>query len=162
MADKVRINGNLYDYSSTNLKIGDEQIYGYMSVGWGQKRERKLGFGSGRSGEPQGISRGKVAREALKLKLRRDTATQVKKLFAAESADGESYGDRPLPIILQYVEPNSNQDSVQVEFVESYWTNETNSSEIDGDPDAVEVEFTMIRIVETVNGKKLRLYASEE
>jgi hypothetical protein len=158
MADKVRINGNQYDFGSTSLKIGDEPIYGYTVANWSQKRERTKGYGAGKHRTPSGRTRGKYTTEPVKFTFRRDTVSQIKLMLAALASDGQSYGNAEVPIVFQYVEDESNQDPVLVEFFDAAFASEASASEEEGGPDMVEVEFDVMRIDETINGKKLTLY----
>lgn len=159
--DKVRINGNLYDFGSTSLRLADEPIYGYVSVSWAQKRERQKGYGAGKDRLPQGRTRGRMAYENLKIKVRRDTASAIKTQLAARAADGQSYGDADdVLAVLQYVEEESNQEPVLVEFADCAYVGESNVSEEEGGPDYVEIELDYQRLDETINGTKVTLYSS--
>lgn len=160
-SDKVRVNGNLYDFGSTSLRIADEPIYGYTSVGWAQKRERQKGYGAGKDRLPQGRTSGKMVYENLKIKVRRDTSSAIKAILAARATDGQSYGDADdALIVFQYVEEESNQDPILIEFTDSAYVGESNVSEEEGGPDFVELEFDYQKLDETINGKKLTLYSS--
>lgn len=156
MGDKVRIQGNQYDFASTSCKFDGEPIYGYKAISWSQKRERKKAYGAGKHAAPRGRSRGTYSAEA-KITLWRDTYTELCKALAAKAADATSFGDVEFPIVLQYVEDESNQDPVTVEFLDVVIGGEDSSSEESGDPDSVEVTLDVMRI--KVNG--LTLYSSE-
>lgn len=161
MADKVFINGNQYDYGSTELKIAAEPIYGYTAVNWSQKRERQKGRGAGKDRRPKGQTGGRYEADVVKVTVRRDTASQIK-LMLAEQVDGSNYGNAVVPIVLQYVEDESNQDPVMVEFFDCTYQDDTNATEEEGGPDSVEISFSVQWIDETINGKKVTLYDSSQ
>lgn len=158
MADKVRIQGNQYDFGSTSLKLADEPIYGYVSLSWTEKRERQKGYGAGKSRTPRGKSRGRYTTEPAKLVVWRDTWTEIKKMLAAKSSDGKSYGNVEFPMVLQYVEDESNQDPITVVFYECTIEGASNSTEEEGGNDKVEVTVAYQRVVEN----DLTLYDSAE
>lgn len=160
MADTVRINGNLYDQGSTSLKVADEFIYGYNAVSWAHKRDRQLFTGAGQDRAPKGRTRGKYVPETLKVTCRRDSASYVKTLLAARASDGVSYGNpSDVPVVFQYVEDESNQLPVTVTFVDCALIGDNGNSEEDG-PDMTELEFSVMRIEETIDGKTVTLYDS--
>ena len=157
MADKMRINGNQYDLGSTSLKIDNNPIYGYKAVNWSHKRDRQLGWGSGKDRAPQGRSRGKYTPDNLKVTVRRDTASAIKLMLADRAADAASYGNAIVPVVFQYVEDESNQDPVTVEFVDCACVSDNGVSEEDG-LDMVEMEFSYLRCEETIGGRKVTLF----
>src|SRR5262245_32277787 len=139
--DKIRINGAQYDQGSVILKISGVQIHGFNAVSWSHKRERVKSIQTGKDRRPKGRSRGKYTIENLKIGVRRDTASQIKLILAAQAADGQSYGEvDDTPIVLQYVEDESNQSPVTVEFNQCALVSDGGNSEEDG-PDMVDVEF---------------------
>lgn len=157
--DKVRINGNQYDQGSVELKIYNMPVYGFTAAAWSQKRERQKSVSTGKDRRPKGRTRGKYVTEALKLTVRRDTASAIKLMLAEKSSDGASYGDvDDTPIVLQYIEDESNQDPVTVEFLDCALTSDGGNSEEDG-PDMVELEFDYMYLDETIAGTKVRLYS---
>lgn len=159
-ADKVRINGAQFDRLSTDLKIGGEPIYGYTGATWKQSRTRAKGNGHGKDGLPKGRTRGSMTYETLKLTVRRDTASVIKLQLAERSGDGESYGDPDdVPIVLQYIEDESNQQPVVVEFGDCALVSDNGNVEEEG-PDMVEIEFDYMSLDETINGKRVRMYSA--
>jgi hypothetical protein len=158
MADTVRVNGALYDQGSTELKIAGEPVYGYNAVAWSQKRTRVKGYSQGKDRAPKGRTRGKYEVENLKITVYRKTASEIKKLFASRASDGQSYGNPDdVPIVFQYIEDESNQAPVLVEFIDCAVASDGGNSEEDG-PDMVEMEFDYMRLDETIDGQKVTLY----
>lgn len=155
MGDKIRIQGNQYDFASTSLKIDGEPFYGFTAISWAQKRERKKAYGAGKHAAPRGRSRGVYSAEA-KITMWRDSYTELCKALAAKAADATSFGDVEFPMVLQYVEDESNQDPVTVELLDVAIVGEDSSAEESGDPDKVEVALDVMRI--KTNG--LTLYSS--
>lgn len=160
MADKVRINGAQYDQGSVELKINNEPIYGFTNITWGQKRERVKSVSTGKDRRPKGRSRGKYTTDPFKITVRRDTASMIKLQLAALSSDGENYSEPDqTPIVLQYIEDESNQAPITIEFLECAFTSDAGNSEEDG-PDMVEIEFDFMYLDETIDGKKVRMYSA--
>lgn len=158
MADKQRINGNQYDFGSVSLKIADEPIYGFTSLSWSQKRERAKGYGAGKDRTPKGQTGGRVTYEPLKIKVRRDTANEIKLLLAAAASDGQSYGNAAVPVVAQWVEDETNQLPHTVEFFDCTYQSESPSTEEEGGADEIEIEFSYMKLDETIAGKKVTLY----
>lgn len=152
MADKVLINGNMYDFGSTSLKIDDEPFYGYKGITWNQKRERAKAHGQGKHRIPRGKSRGKYSAECT-LTLYRDADTALIDHLASKAADGVSYGEVEFPMVLQYIEEGSNQDPVTIEFGRCHYGGDDNSNEEGGEADAVTITIDLIYIKK--NGKTL-------
>lgn len=158
--DLVRINGNQFDQGSTELKVANIPIYGFTAISWSQKRERVKSVTAGKDRRPKGRTRGKYTTESLKMTVRRDTASAIKLILAERAAGGESYGDvDDTPIVLQYIEDESNQKPVTVEFQQCALISDGGSSEEDG-PDMVEIEWDYMWLDETIDGKKVTLYSS--
>jgi hypothetical protein len=158
--DKIRINGSQYDQGSVELKIANHPIYGFNALSWNQKRTRVKSVTTGKDRRPKGRSRGKYEAESLKMTVRRDTASAIKLMLAELSTDGQSYGDADdVPIVLQYIEDESNQDPITVEFINCALVSDGGNSEEDG-PDMVELEFDYMHLDETIAGKKVTLYHS--
>lgn len=156
--DLVRINGNLYDQGSIELKVANVPIYGFTAISWSQKRERVKSVTAGKDRRPKGRTSGKITYESLKMTVRRDTASTLKLLLAERSNDGQSYGDvNDTPIVLQYIEDGSNQRPVTVEFGQCALISDNGSSEEDG-PDMVEIEWDYMSLDETIDGKRVSLY----
>lgn len=162
MADKVRINGNVYDFSSTILKIAGEPIYGYTKVDWKATRTRPRVYGQGKGRTAQGKASGKPEFENLKITVRRDTASEIKDMLANLAPNGETYSDPVVPITLQYVEDETNQLPLTMEFIDCNYETDANTTEMEGEADMVEVEFNYIKLDEYINGKRRRIYSGDE
>jgi hypothetical protein len=152
MSDNVRINGNLYSWSSTIFKIGGVPYTGLSEISWGQKRTRTKAYGMGKSARPRGRTGGKVEFDNLKVKFMKDTAQVVRKQFAALSDDGKSYGNADsLPASLQYVD--GNDEPITVEFDDLAVAVEGSSEKEGADPSMEDWEFDIMGI--RVNGLSL-------
>jgi hypothetical protein len=156
--DLVKINGRQYDQGSVELKIRNVPIYGFTTCSWSQKRERVKSVQTGKSRRPRGRTGGKYTTEAFKITVRRDTASVIKLMLAEAATDGQSYGSvDDTPIVLQYIEDESNQKPVSCEFIDCALVSDGGNSEEDG-PDMVELEFDFLYLDETIDGKKCTLY----
>jgi hypothetical protein len=155
MGDTVRIQGNPHDWGSTIFKIASERYFGFSSIGWGEKRNRKPVFGSGRSRRPRGQTNGKYEPGTIKIKGEKAMILQLKEDLARLSASGRSYGDPKVPIVLQYIE--YGQKPITEAFYNCAFISQDNQNEDNEDPITDEVEFTFE--YHTTNG--LHLYEDE-
>lgn len=160
MADQVRVNGAQYDQGSIELKIRNTPIYGFTALSWSQKRERQKSVSAGRDRLPKGRTGGKITYENLKMTVRRDTASEIKLLLAEAATDGQSYGSvSDSMITVQYIEDESSQKPITIEFGSCALVSDGGNSEEDG-PDMVELEFDYMALDETIDGKKVTLYST--
>lgn len=102
-ADFIRVNGNLFSWGSTILKIAGIPYTGITGITFGDTRERAFGHGMGAHQAPRGRSRGKYTAKNTKLTCHVDTANEILKAMTLLSG-GFSYGNPSVPIILQLVE----------------------------------------------------------
>lgn len=102
--DVVRINGNVYSWSSAILKIDGERLHGWSEANFSHKRERSFGYGSSRRHGPRARTAGKYTPEPLKLKMEKSTADALRVTLAQRALDSRSYGNVEVPIQLQLIE----------------------------------------------------------
>jgi hypothetical protein len=144
MSDRVYINGKLFSFHSSILKIGDEPFSGWTSMSYSQKRTRGKGFGASRSGRPRGRTAGKMETDPLKIKFYSDSAQDVRQYLQDLSPDLISYGETVLPISLQLYEPSLGE--IFRLFKDAVLMTEPGSVEEGTDPTFEELEFDIMWI----------------
>lgn len=155
MSDALRVNGNLIGWGSHIFKINGERIFGLMSIGWTEKRERAFGYGMTRSHAPLGRTSGKYTPGPLKTTLHKHTATALRQSLADLVDDGRSYGNAEVPVFLQYVEGDK---VFTVEFELCATTGQDCTDEENPDPTKEEWEWSYMRCSQD----GLTLYDSSE
>ena len=123
MADEKEINGNVYSWSSIELKLdggADDLLVelpyvGVTKIKYNEKIERALVYGLGKSFKPLGMTRGKYSADSS-LTMRKHSAEALRKALAAKSADGATFGEVSFQAIVSYSEPGSNQEPIVVEI----------------------------------------------
>lgn len=143
MADVFRVNGNVISWGSCSLKIDSEPFVGFTSISYGDKRERAKLFGMGRAQSARGRTRGKYTTDPIKLKGPKSTVQTLRAQLAASASDGKSYGDVIFPMVLQYIE---DETQITVEFEDCAWTGATSSDEEGADAMMEEIEIDVMRI----------------
>lgn len=151
MADEQRINGNMYSWSSIYFKVDGERFYGIKSISYGDSRERAKGYGMGRHHAPRGRSAGKYQTDPVSVSVEKATARALRETLATFAADGQSFGNVPFEIVVQYVEPDDTPITDTIE--ECVWAKTESSNEEGPDPLYEDVEFDCMRI--RWNGKTL-------
>lgn len=115
MADEKEINGNVYSWSSIELKLDGEPYVGVTKIKYSEKIERALVYGLGKSFKPIGMTRGKYSADAS-LTMRKHSAEALRKALAAKSSDGATFGEVAFQAVVSYSEPDSNQEPIVVEI----------------------------------------------
>ncbi len=151
MADEIRVNGNQHSWGSIVVRIDEDRYYGFTKIAFADSRERSKAYGMGRHHAPRGRSRGKYAVDPVSLTGWKGSVQQLREALAAKSADGNSYGDVPFQIVVQYIEGEDH--AITVELEDCVWTKNSSSDEEGPDPLADEIEIDCMRIRR--NGKVL-------
>lgn len=146
MSDTIRVNGNLLSWGSIRVKAINGQLWhGFTSISYADKRERTMAYGMGRHHGPRGRSAGKYTTENAK--LGGPTATvQAFRRDLAQLAGTTAYGNVPVTIIVQYVEPGSSDEPLTVELEDCVVVSNTTSNEEGPDPLKEEIELSVMRI----------------
>jgi hypothetical protein len=144
--DKVNVNGNLVDWNSQEFKLGGDVLTGYTELSWDHKRPRTKGYGAGRNRGPRGRSGGKYETSNVKAKMYADSANALRKWAAAKAPDGVTYTDAVFPGVYQEVEPGF--DTHVTVFEQMCIESISKSASEGGDPNMVDVEFSVMRIIE--------------
>jgi hypothetical protein len=151
MADTVRVNGKQHSWASVIFRVNGERFYGVSSIGYGDKRERTKTYGMGQHQAPRGRTSGKYTVEALKLKVYTSSAQELRDLFANETEDGTSIGNAEVPIVLQLIE--DDETNITVEFDRCAIASITASH--DEGPDATTEEWEIDVMLLRRNGQTL-------
>jgi len=145
MSDQLRINGNLFSWGSTKLKINSEPYTGITSIAYGDSLEVTKGYGMARHHAPIGRSSGKYTPDPLTMTMFQSSADVLREQIRLLSPTGNSIGTPNFPIVLQYIEPGLGPVDVvfnQCRLIKF-------SVSLDEGPDAVmeDVEFDVMSIV---------------
>lgn len=132
MADKIRVNQNIYSWGSISLKVADEDFHGFTMIKYGQKRTRTKIWGTGKHHAPRGRSRGKYETTDGGLKGPKSTIQALREKLASLSADGVSYGDVEFMVVANYVE--ADESPITVELFQCVISTEDTSEEENPDP----------------------------
>lgn len=119
MSDAIRVNGNMYSWGSIVLTIDGEKYYGFTSLSFSEKRERKAVYGMGKAQAPRGMTRGKYSVENTKLSGPLSSVQAVRAALAAKSSNGKSYGDTEFHVTCQFVE--TDETPVTIEAFRCHW-----------------------------------------
>jgi hypothetical protein len=103
MTDYLRVNGNLFSWGSSIVKIASVPYSGITGITFGDSRERAFGHGMGAHQAPRGRSRGKYTADNCKITAHVDTVNAILQAMTLLSG-GFSYGNPSVPIIIQLVE----------------------------------------------------------
>ena len=148
-ADDIRINGFTHSWASTKITIDGEQYVGMSKIAWGHAIEE--GMVRGQGGKPLGRTRGQYTPEAVSITMRKSSAQVLKNNLAAKSSGGRTFGAVTFPIVVQYLEPDDTQ--ITVELNQCRVLKVASANEQGTDPTADDIEISCLEVVE--NGKKL-------
>lgn len=123
MSDAIRVNGNMYSWGSIVLTIDGDKYYGFTSLSFSQKRERKAVYGMGKAQAPRGMTRGKYTVENTKLSGPLSSVQAVRAALAAKSSNGKSYGDTEFHVTCQFVE--TDETPVTIEAFRCHWVSDS-------------------------------------
>lgn len=144
MSDAKRINGNIVSWASIRCTIGGEIFYGFMSVNYGDKRDRVKVYGMGKHHAPRARTRGKYSTDPVKLKGPKSTIESMRQQLALQSVDGVSYGDTEFPISVQYLEVGDTDMFVDID--RCVYIGTASSEEESPDPLTEEIEIDCMSI----------------
>lgn len=89
---QIRVNGQVFDSSCVDIRIGTQKYDGILGIKYSQKRERAKPQGLNRSRKPIALTPGKYNAEDASLTVLRTTGQSIRDDLAKLSADG-TYGD---------------------------------------------------------------------
>lgn len=147
MADKVRINGNVYSWGSIVIKILGERYTGFQSISYADKRTRKKVMGGGKHQAPRGKTRGKYEAEDSKLKGPIESMQALREALAKASPDAASYGDIEFEVDVQFVEETSNQTPHLVQLIGCHIAGFSSSNDEGEDEMAEECTISVTKIL---------------
>lgn len=98
----VRRQGSIYSWESCVFSVAGMPTEDILSLGWTEKRERKVVYGSRQDGRPLGKTSGKYSVTDCKLKMLRQAVPLLKAMLAVPGLG--SHGDAKFPITAQVVE----------------------------------------------------------
>jgi len=148
MSDAIRVNGNLYSWGSIVLTIDGEKYYGFTSLSFSDKRERKAVYGMGKAQAPRGKTRGKYTVDNAKLSGPISSVQAARAALAAKSTDGKSYGDVEFHVTCQFVE--TTETPMVVELFQCTWA--SNSLDASEGTDEVAEDFEVMPMKIERNG----------
>lgn len=148
-ADDIRINGFTHGWASTKVTVDGEQYAGLSKISWDHAIEEGLVRGQG--GKPLGRTRGQYAPGTIALTLRKSSAQALKNNLAARSSDGRTFGGVTFPIVVQYLEPDDTQITVELNQCRILKIASANEQGADAATD--DIEMSCLEIIE--NGKRL-------
>lgn len=151
MADPIRVNGNLYSWGSIVFKVDGERFTGFTSINYADKRERVHGYGMGRHHAPIGSSSGKYSPENVKVTGYKHAVQALRKALAAKAGDNKSYGNIRFPGVVQYIEPD--EEEITVELDRLVWV--ANSAADEENPDPLKEDFELQPMLIRRNGLQL-------
>jgi hypothetical protein len=151
MADSIRVNNNTYSWGSIIFKLGDDRWYGFTSIAYGDKRERVKAYGMGRHHAPRGRSAGKYSVDPVKVTGWKDSVQALRDALAAKSADGTSYGNVEFQGLIQYIEPDGREFTVELDRL--VWSANTAGDE--EAPDSLKEDFELDCMLIRRNGLTL-------
>lgn len=151
MADPVRINGNQYSWGSIVFKLDGERFTGFTAISYSDKRERVKAYGMGRHHAPRGRSRGKYTVEPVKVTGWKSSVQALREGLAKRAADGVSYGDVEFQGLVQYIESDESELTVQLDRL--VWA--SNSASNEESPDPLKEEFELDCMLIRRNGLTL-------
>lgn len=146
MGDAIRVNDFGYGYGSLVFQLDDERFYGFTSVQFGEKREHGKGWSMARHMAPYIRSPGLYTPDNLKVTGWRGSVLKLKQGLAAKSSDGRSYGNVIFRGVLQYVEPD--QEEITINFDRLVWTANAASHELSADPLKYDFELDVMSLDE--------------
>lgn len=144
MADQIRVNGNALSWGSIIFKVEGDRYYGFTSIAYSDKRERVKGYGMGLHHAPRSRSRGKYTVENVKVGGPKSSFQILREALAARSSNGANYGDVEVQIVVQYIE--ADETEITVELERCVWAGNSSSDEENPDPLKEEIEFDCMLI----------------
>ena len=145
MADSIRVNGQVFSFTSLVLKINSVKWHGFTAINYAQKRTRVKLYGMGRHGAPRGRTGGKYEIDPVTVKLAKSSGQQLRRELAQQAPDQKSYGNVEFEMVLQYID--AGEQSVTVEFQGCVIVGESSTNEEGGDPSIEELTLGVMRIV---------------
>lgn len=139
MADKTRINGNQYSWGSIIFKLDGERFTGFTAIAYSDKRERVKAYGMGRHHAPRGRSSGKYIPDNVKVTGWKSSVQALREGLAARSSDGISYGNVEFQGLVQYIESDEGEMSVELDRL--VWA--ANNAADDEQPDPLKEDFEL-------------------
>src|ERR1044072_2579983 len=139
MADSIRVNNNMYSWGSLIFRVAGERYSGFTGITFADKRERVKGYSMARHHAPYGRSSGKYSVDPVKVTGWTASVQALRQAIAALSPDGLSYGDVQFQGLLQYIEPDETE--ITVEFDRLVWS--SNSASVEEAPDPLKEEFEL-------------------
>lgn len=100
MADKKRINGNLYSKASAIIKVEGEVFEGWDTLEFGDKMEAPFAWGAAKHAGPRGTTEGRYTPDNVVIGWHLDTGKDVRNKLAGLAPDGASIGKPSVTIIL--------------------------------------------------------------
>lgn len=144
MSDPIRINGNVYSWSSVEFHIGDDRITGVTSIEYGDNRERTSAYGMNKSHAPIGQSAGKYQTDPVKITAWKHTARAIRKALKQIAGTG-GFGNAEFTIVVQYTEKDlgSATDTIR----RCTWAKGTSKAEESPDPLKEDIEMKCLSIL---------------
>ncbi len=153
--DAKYINGNALSWGSFVFKVDGEELHGFDSVNYGEKRTRTFGYGSGASHAPSRRSRGKYEIDPVKVRGFKNSV-QALRAAIARASGSSSYGGTEFEFLIQGVE--LDEAPLTIEFHRCVWIASTGTIEETAEIIKEEFEIQPMRILR--NG--LHLYDADE
>lgn len=158
-SDRTRLQGLQYTGVSalfTIITAGGtslSNLEGVIGMGYEDKRERPVIWGSRRDGRPNGKGAGRYVPGAISADFEEATIDMIISALAAESVDGLSYGDTDFTLQIQLYEPSKPQSTITMNFA---------GCSVDGDkgdypttPDGLKKSMTFMYLSKDQGGKTL-------
>lgn len=151
MSDGIRVNGNAYSWGSLVFKLDGELYRGFRSVSYSEKRERAKYWGMGRAHAPMARTSGKYTPDPVKVAGKIGSVQKLREALAARAPDGKSYGNVEFQGLLQYIEYDETE--ITVEFDRLVWI--SNSAGHEEAAEALTEEFELDTMLIRRNGLTL-------
>lgn len=132
MADSIRVNGSTKSWGSIKFRLVGELWVGFHSISFSDKRERVKQYGMGRHHAPRGQSAGKYGADNVKVSGDIDSVQLLREGLAAQASDGISYGNVIFAGLVQYIEPDGKEITVELDRLT--WAMNSMSNEESPDP----------------------------
>lgn len=143
--DAARVNGNLIDWGSLKFKMDGTPYSGITGIEYADGRERAYAHGIGRHRTPRGRTAGKYQPEPLVVTCWSSTAKAIRADLAAKASDKKSYGNVEVPIIVQYIEPDDAE--ITVEAIGCVLVKDESSDEEGPEGLNVKLTFSPMRLI---------------
>jgi len=145
MSDAIRVNNNQHSWGSITFKLNGERYTGFTAISFGDKRTRVKAYGMGRHHAPRGRSKGKYETDPVKVTGWKSSVHALRVALAKVSLDGKSYGDVEFQGLVQYIERDDTEITVELDRL--VWMSNTTSDEESPDPlkEDFELDVMLIR-----------------